>query len=177
MRSRNIFGCFLCMVILIHYPSAFAQDWLPESAAQALNSPNNAILYSLDPSDRLMLHSLDPSKAPKDSRYFHWVRIIGKMNLDNKKAIEVVKIFKSAINNNTGKALLCFNPRQNLQIKYNNHVYDFLICYECHQLQIYEDDKMIKGITIGGTDKAINEILASDHIPISHIPDYKKLKQ
>src|SRR5579859_7313463 len=127
MSGRRFIGYLLLSVFLLtSCLPVYAQSKLPNSAAQALEKPDKAILYSLD-----------PSVYGKGEQYFHGFKVLGKMELDNKKSIEVANIFKSAILSGQNTAATCFNPHQALQLEYNDHIYDFLICYECHQLQVF----------------------------------------
>jgi hypothetical protein len=73
----------------------------------------------------------------------------------------------SAIKAAKGGDQFCFEPRHALHIESGGHAYDFLISYECQQLEVFRDDVGVASIGAGGTPAALNRLLKAAKVPIS----------
>jgi len=131
---------------------------LPAEAQQSLHSGGHAVLYSLEPWG-------DPEK--KVAR-FHGFEILGQSELSPAQESSAVAAFDAAIAGFDGAIASCFDPRVAIRIQANGHTYDFLLCYSCHQLEMYRDNKSLPGIGAAGSPKALNELLTSLRVPLSH---------
>ncbi len=131
---------------------------LPAEALQALHSGNRVTLYSLEPWG-------DPDEHVARLQEF---QILGQANLTHAQASSAIAAFESAVAKSDGISASCFDPRHALRIQHNGHTYDFLLCYACRQLQIYRDGKWLAETNAIGTPKALNDLLTSLHIPLSH---------
>ncbi|RUL75945.1 hypothetical protein [Dyella choica] len=135
-----------------------ASNALPPEAQLALHSGGQAVIYSLEPWD-------DPEKkVPR----LHGFEILGQATLNPAQASSAVAAFDVAIRGFDNVIAACFDPRHAIRIQANGHTYDFLLCYSCHQLEVYRDDKALGGAGAAGSPKKLNELLASLHIPLSH---------
>jgi len=132
---------------------------IPPQALQALQSAITGTLYSLDPG---MMAGAPGDKA------FHNHHVLGQAELDLKQMVTASSAFQSAVANwnpSMGMAL-CFNPRHGLRVTANGHVFDFVLCYECGQLYIYEDDKNIASLGAIGTPDILNNLLSTAKVPL-----------
>jgi hypothetical protein len=134
-----------------------APNVIPDEALQVLSSPNKATFYSLEPWER-----------PKPgSKNFHSYKILGKTDLEPKAEQVVANAFQKAVADWDGRIAMCFDPRHALQISSGGHTYDFLLCYNCHQLYIYKDDKLLASLGAAGSPKFLNGLLVASHVPVS----------
>ena len=144
--------------LTIAEPARPAQEnKLPAEAEQALRAPGKVTLYSLEPY---------PPPVPRD-KTLHGRKVLGQTELDGERRATAIAEFKSAVSHWDGMIALCFNPRHAIRVTANGHTYDFLLCYECHQLYIYRDDKLLKELGAAGSPKVLNELLSTAKVPLS----------
>lgn len=148
---------FLLLLVIALSCEARDKNRLPPSASLALSAPGNVILYSLEPEGEV-----DASEFR-----LHYFKILGETELDKKRTITAINAFKTAISNWDGVIAMCFNPRHAIRIAAHNHTYDFLLCYECHQLSVYEDDKPLCGLGATGSPEVLNNLLTTAGIPLA----------
>jgi hypothetical protein len=134
-----------------------SKNTLPPAAARALSAPSETIIYSLEPTGEI-----DASEP----RLQHW-KILGQTALDQKQTTTAINAFKSAISGWDGITAMCFNPRQAIRVVANSHTYDFLLCYECHQLYVYEDDKLLRAIGAAGSSEVLDGLLTAQGIALA----------
>ena len=131
-------------------------------AAKALSAPTSVVLYSLDP-------AVGPDgSGPK----LHTFKILGKATLDGKQTATALKAFNAAVSSGDASFFYnCFDPRQALRIVADNHTYDFLLCYKCHRLYVYEGEKVIETLGAGGSPEALKALLKDLRLPLAKTPD------
>ncbi|MGB8352655.1 MAG: hypothetical protein WCD79_02080 [Chthoniobacteraceae bacterium] len=134
-----------------------APNVIPDEALKALRSPKTAIFYSLEPWERLK----------KGDKTLHGYKILGKTTLAPKEEQGVAGAFEKAVGDWDGRIAMCFDPRHALRISSETHIYEFLLCYNCHQLYIYKDDKELASIGAAGSPKFLNSLLAAAQVPVS----------
>jgi hypothetical protein len=49
----------------------------------------------------------------------------------------------------------------------NGAIFDFVICFECHQVCVYRGDKKIAKVGITGSQKRLDDILTGAGIPLA----------
>jgi len=142
-----------------------AEHKLPQNAAEALANTTRVTLYSLE------------SMSPQDtsSGKFYRYKILGKIELDNEEAKKATGAFQDAISGWNGSMAMCFEPHHAIRLNSNGHVYDYLLCYMCNQIEVYEDGKLISGLGATGSPDILNGLLTVAHVPLSYIysPEYK----
>jgi hypothetical protein len=135
---------------------------LPEELGKALDAPASVILYSIQ-----------PSTWPHGS--FYHFSVLGHVELHGDQASQAIKEFRnSAVNMMAGvwsdeRIDNCvISPRHALRVVSEGHTYDFLLCYECHQLEVFRDGKevtFIAGTT--GEPQVLNGLLTAAKIPLA----------
>lgn len=148
---------FVLLFIIALSCEARSKNILPPSAAKALSAPTEVVLYSLEPQDR----------ADSSEPQLHHFKILGQTELDPERTAAAINEFKAAISNWDGIMAMCFDPRQAIRIAANNHTYDFLLCYECHRLYVYQDDKLLRSLGAAGSPDILNGLLKSAGIPLA----------
>ncbi len=143
-----------CMFMPVH---AESPNKLPEEATKILRVPQSAIFYSLEPWE----------EAKPGEKTLHHFKILGQTNLDPQKESSVAGAFEKAIADWDGMIAACFDPRHALRVTSEKHVYDFLLCYNCHQLYVYKDDKLLGSVGAAGSPKYLNGLLTAANVPIS----------
>jgi hypothetical protein len=138
-------------------PLPSSKNDLPTGVARVLDSPDKAILYSLEPWE---------NAEPADST-LHGFKIIGQLALDPRLAKTVGARFKAAVASREGPMAACFDPRHALSVTSGGETYDLLLCYACGHLEIFGGDRIIADLGARGTAKSLNAILSANHLPLS----------
>jgi hypothetical protein len=161
--------CLAGMVLL--FPSAYADpgdvllpNKLPAIAETALSAPESVVLYSLEP----YTENPDDYKHWKGAT-FHGYMCLGKVSLRGKAAQTAISEFRNAVPKQEQPMADCFDPRHVLSIAYKRHTYDFLLCFQCQQMQVCEDGKELAVVSATGSADVLNGILKKAGIPLSFI--------
>lgn len=60
----------------------------------------------------------------------------------------------------------CFNPRHAFRATFEKKVYEILICFECHQVHLFEDGKRVGGLPISkSAQPTLDKLLAAPPAP------------
>jgi hypothetical protein len=137
-----------------------AQPRLPADVFRALDTPTEITLYSTNPDSRVFHWSF--------SRWFHGYRIIGKVSvLDPIQRRQVAAVVRRAAQTYIGDTKCVFSPRHAVRLSSGNKTYDFLICFQCLQMEVYSGDELVNKLSIGGSPDALNRILHAARIRIA----------
>jgi len=78
-------------------------------------------------------------RPPVGSDFYHY-EILGRTDIRNAKTREnLVSAFEKGVAENKGDAAMCFNPRHGIHVSGHGKEVDFVICFECLQVQIHGD--------------------------------------
>jgi len=152
------FGTLLCLLPMA-VPGSLAgalHNNLPPDAAEALRAPEKVVLYSLEP----------VAPPGEKTNNFNGYKILGHVDLVQDQAVKAIVELKSVVSAWDGVVAECFEPRHALRVTAGNHTYDFLLCYECHQLEVYRDGKSIASLGATGSPKVLNGLLSAANIPL-----------
>jgi len=94
---------------------------------------------------------------------------LGKLTLTGAAAQTAITEFKNAVPKTRQPMALCFDPRHALSIVSKGHAYDFLLCFQCAQMEISEDGKELAVISATGSDEVLNGMLKKAGIPLSYV--------
>jgi len=136
---------------------ALRQAVLPDEALRVLQAPHAAILYSLEPL----------KFTPIGNGTLHGFTILGRTTLDAEQARHAADAFVEANKRWDGNGSDCFEPRHAMRISFGGHTYDFLLCFHCHELDVYEDDHFLSAVGASGSPKFLNTMLTAAHVPVS----------
>lgn len=137
---------------------------LPKVAAQALASPDSVILYSLEP----YTENPEADRNWKGAK-FHGYNCLGQLPLTGLEEQTAISEFKKAIPKDRQPMANCFDPRHALRVVSGGHTYDFLLCFQCAQLEVAEDDKELAVLCASGSADVLNGILKKAGIPVSYV--------
>ena len=131
-RRKNLIVAGACVLI------AFALvQWtrrLPRIASAALDGADRYELLSLDP--RL------PVPAAPD--LFHGFRVLGQTVVNDQGARqELNRALRKGAESGFTNRPRCFNPRHGIRVTQAGRTTDFLICFECEQVQVWSGDQRV----------------------------------
>src|SRR5262249_20104969 len=127
------FCLFTMLASLIASASARA-DKFPEDLQAILEKAEQFELLSLSP-ERL-------KEKPADA--FHGWKVLGKTTVKDAEARKkLIVAFKKGVEANTGIAAACFNPRHGIRVTHDGKTTDFVVCFECFQVQVFVGDKQV----------------------------------
>jgi hypothetical protein len=158
MTKAPIVSFLLLAAFVVPSPAtAEEKNELPTAAAQALRTAGRVTLYSLEPWE-------SPAAGEET---LHQFKVLGRTDLDRKQSAEASAAFQSAISGWDGLIAACFDPRHAIRVRAAGHTYDFLLCYACHVLYVYEDSKLLTSLGASGSAKALNGLLSAAQVPLS----------
>jgi hypothetical protein len=164
----NWTSVFLCLFVI---STAFGEEApekneIPPHISKALRAPEKVILFSLEPWEQ---------PTEKDPA-LHRFKVLGSTELDAKQTVVAIQEFETAVGGWDGAMAMCFDPRQAIQVTSQKRVYDLLICYECQQLYIYENNSSVAQLGVAGSPKILKELLTKSGIPLSQTEDTEEEK-
>jgi len=130
---------------------------IPAPAAAILNQADHFELLSLDPR---------PQWEPAEGD-FHRYKVLGTVVInDAETRKKIVSAFKRAVAENQGIVAACFNPRHGISVTRNGNQEDFVICFECAQVEVFGE---VQGeFLITGSARALfDSVLRGSGIPLS----------
>jgi hypothetical protein len=92
-------------------------------------------LYSLDPHDVSRFEGKLPENSAKS---FHWMPILGSVEIiPLQEKTNLLGALAQGVRENSGEAAMCFDPRHGLRVVTKSSTNDFVICFECLQVQSF----------------------------------------
>jgi hypothetical protein len=121
----------------------------------------------LEQADEFELLSLDPRPTRKPTKgAFHGYKILGSTQVqDASTRRKLVTALEKGIADNGGTMMACFNPRHGIHVTHVKDYADFVICFECAQIQI---SGTVSGevLTTGSPQPIFNQVLEDAKIPL-----------
>ncbi|MFT3807095.1 hypothetical protein [Arenimonas sp.] len=158
--NKTVFSC-LCLLWLAMSAPAHAGDKneLPAQVAAVLRTATVVQIYSLEPVPM-------PNRPSSGERWYGY-EVLGKTMLDADSSKLAIEAFEKAVANWDGMIAGCFDPRHALRIEAEGHTWDFLLCYDCHQLEVFRDGKHLDGVGAAGSPEALNELMLAKGLVLS----------
>ena len=114
-------------------------------------------LYSLDPHDVNRFEGKLPENSDKS---FHWMPILGSVEIiPLQEKTNLLGALAKGVRESEGLAANCFDPRHGLKIVTKSATNDFVICFECLQVQAYGLPSSNRFLTSGSPAATFNKIL------------------
>lgn len=179
LRSRSGRGIFsrigtlivlvisLLVSLRVLVPLSLFSKKIPSDVRAALQNPEHAVLYSIDPYIRRKYG--DDNKLlpePRPGEVFHDHTVLGTLELDGKKASRAAGAFQYSLTWPDVSEFMCFDPRHGLRVTSGGHVYDFLLCYECRQIVVFRDGVGVGSRTASGSPQTLNALLTEANVPL-----------
>ena len=134
---------------------------IPEAALRCLRAPQHMTLYSINPDRWAQSQHLNTT-------LFHKFRVLGETSITAPDSqLVVADTIQQAVTHSFGTEYKCFDPRHGVRVSDTSGTYDFLMCFECAQIEIYSGDQHIAHLTISGSTTSLNEILRSAKVPLA----------
>lgn len=125
--------------------------------------------------DTLTLYSLNGNIHPGTKEHpgnsaetFHdWV-VLGKTDvdhLDDQKKLR--KALESGIENNRGTVAGCFIPRHGIRAIKGTVITDYVICFECMQIQVHKEGKISSVLTTAQPQPVFDAYLKKKNVPLA----------
>ena len=137
---------------------------------------------SADPrvaADGFTLYSIDAGREPGDGssadgdapKFHGWI-VLGKVDIDDRaERSRLINALQEGIDNNNGSPAKCFNPRHALRIVDGDSTTDYLICFECYQIQVFKARNELAPTSVKLTakepEKVFNDALRKAKLPLS----------
>lgn len=156
-------AAYIALATPMLYIFAIYAGWiqtLPDVAATALTEAGQVTLYSLDDQWSIAL------REDTTEDFFHSYPIAGKAELGGADAKKAIDAFLDASAFWMPGEFQCFTPHHALRIVSNGHTYDYLLCYMCNAILIYEDQKKITYQNAGGTPDVLDGLLKAGNVPL-----------
>jgi hypothetical protein len=126
---------------------------------------------SLEKAERFELLSIRPARIEKTEGAFnfHGWEVIGRTFVrEPGQRKKLVASLRTGIEENSGIGAACFRPRHGIRVTEKGKVTDFIICFECYQMQVYVDDRPQKSILVTRTpEQMFNAALTAAKLPLS----------
>lgn len=124
------------------------------------------------------LSSIDPGKLVGDGtngpmRSYTKLGSIRPSSASQREAI--IRAIERSVRESGPDGVACFAPRHAVRVKHKGTTFDFMICFECHGLWIYNGDERLTAIPISEAARpTLNEILGSANIPLAPVPPKRR---
>ena len=137
---------------------------IPTEAKRILENASGMILMSLDPtlrSPNIMARATESLSY----RHFRGWRLLGQTNINDPVTRRKVSVsVERSVRDFDGLIAACFNPRHALRVTSGTQTYDFIICYECHSMEIYSGDHELPGVALTGSSEPLDKVLQAAHV-------------
>jgi hypothetical protein len=136
---------------------------IPEAAAAALARAETLELLSLSPER--------PREKPPDD--FHGWKVLGRAAVKDRETCKgLVAALRRGAEESEGVAAACFNPRHGLRVTHDGKAVDFVICFECLQVQVFEGNRSLKGFLISDSPQPpFDKVLRDAGVPLAAKPE------
>lgn len=126
---RVCYPAITCSIVFVSFNAGCGRNSVAD-----LEIPEQLILYSIDGQD------YGPENAPKVEETFHGYPVLGKVEIkEAEKREEIIAALKDGIAGSDGTMAKCFWPRHGIRAVEKGQTIDYVICFECYQLQVYLD--------------------------------------
>lgn len=110
----------------------------------------------------------DPKLQPKTAEDFHEVPVLGKVEVTDPAARQ--ELFTALIEGMThsdGSMLHCFRPRHGIRTVEDGTTVDYVICFECLQIEIHREGARKSKATTREPQSVFNARLQEAGIPLA----------
>ena len=120
-------------------------------------------IFSLDFRDTLDSNQPKPENSRAEN-YFHDQKIVGSVKISKEEAEEILEQILLGLEEESS-AWMCFYPRHGFKVAFENSTVEFLICFQCGSLWIYDDSGVDDFLTSTRADRFFHNILKENGIP------------
>lgn len=125
------YSCIKVILVVTVVPAMATcghRNIIPAQAATILELADHFELLSLVPHIQL----------PAAEGDFHGYKVLDRIVVTDRETREkLVSAFKKAVEENQGPVAACFNPRHGIRVTQNEKWEDFVICFQCDNVQAF----------------------------------------
>lgn len=150
MRRRRmlLITAGACILIVIGFVQWTRRP--PRVATDALEGADRYELLSLDPERQ----SVQPTSSP--SGLFHGRRVLGSVVVtDSATRRRLNDALRGGAKSILSLPAMCFDPRHGIRVTRNGRTTDFVICFECEQVQVRVGDQLVAGWLTGDSPQPV----------------------
>jgi len=129
---------------------------------------------ALSDADQYEVFSLDPylasySQWPSPVQFFHGRAVLGELKVPDSATRQKLNVaLRSGVSGSDGRMMACFNPRHVIRVTHAGVMTDYVICFECLQIQVWRNDKMVAHIlTSDSPGPVFDDILQKAGVPLA----------
>ena len=154
--GRSVIGRAACLAAIAFICGCGADS------GTGVDAPELLILYSIDGRD------LEPGEEAKTEEKFHEFPVLGKLEIrDREKFAEIMGALKDGMARSDGTTAKCFWPRHGIRFSENGNYVDYVICFECLQLQIHQNGQSKTDPIVRDPQAVLNRYLTSAGIKLA----------
>jgi hypothetical protein len=137
---RQFILCLLNVLLLLPECGAdqefkTGQADLADAIEKYANSKSKSLIYSLNPHDARIFEGKLPENSTTN---FHRHPVLGAVQILSSQAkTNWLNAFAKGVRESDGAIANCFDPRQGVRVSTSTIACDFVICFECLQVQGY----------------------------------------
>jgi hypothetical protein len=122
--------------------------------------------------DEYELFSIQPDLRPGDLSHF---KVLGKVAIsDPQLRAKLNAALQRGVRQSDGLRAKCFNPRHGIRVTRNGVATDFVICFECKQVEVWRGGQRLADFTVTNSPQAtFDEVLTAAGVPLApkELPD------
>jgi hypothetical protein len=123
----------------------------------------SGVIFSLDFRDTLDSSQPQPENFRAEN-YFHGQKIVGAVTISKEKTEEILEQMLLGLEEES-PAWMCFYPRHGFKVVFESSTVEFLICFECGSLWIYDHSGVNDFLTGTRANRFFYNILKENRIP------------
>jgi len=137
--------------------------WMRPSAV--IPTPDQMTLFSLD-GRKMLKGGSDPTY---DGEHFYRTPVLGKIDVaaaaDRRHLMQAMN---EGLNDTGAVQAKCFWPRHGIRATTDGNTVDYLICFQCCQMQVYSGEQKTTLFTIGNSpQEAFDRFIAAAGLPLA----------
>lgn len=143
--------------------SAWADNQLPDELYAALRADAQVNVRAIDsgvPVRATKVTTEKPPLAVKETQTARLKPALGSVMVDTKADRERIAAELTALTDMPKDTFsMCFLPRHLLRIQTAERIWDLVICFECHRMDLWVDDRPTGSFRIGEGSGVLDELL------------------
>jgi hypothetical protein len=122
--------------------------------------------YALNNADRYELLSLHPYLSEPE---YYGHEILGQTVVaDVTMRDRLNEALQAGVRGSEGRVKSCFNPRHGIRVTHDGVTTDFVICFECRQVQVWRGNQQIAFFLVSDSPQTVfDEVLKSAGVPLA----------
>jgi hypothetical protein len=156
----------LTLAVIVYLGSGKRGGGIPSWALTVMQSADHYELFSLDPEPPELKRERTDDV---DSEKFHGWIVMGRTVIDSEATRKILNEALDTGAKETGLgAAACFNPRHGIRMNRGHETVDFVICFQCSHVEIYQRDEKLRGFFVTSSPQpAFDGVLREAGVPLA----------